>query len=137
MTEIVLKACPFCGGKAERFELEDEANHGGSVISCTVCDASSAVHFGRKENLYDSWNRRTMTEQTRSAADPSSDVALYGPYGYLNGHRALTEDTWTVENDPIENSDEYFSIPLYAKVEPIFPVSFSDPTTPTMKEETK
>jgi len=55
---VDLKPCPFCGGSAERIELEDEDNFGGSVICCKQCGASSPVHFDRKENLYDSWNRR-------------------------------------------------------------------------------
>lgn len=48
-----LKPCPFCGGEAERLDLTDEANLGGSVICCKRCGASSPVHFDRKENLYD------------------------------------------------------------------------------------
>lgn len=58
-----LSPCPFCGGPAERLDLEDAEN--GSVISCTRCGASSAVHFDRKENLVSSWNDR--------AERPSSD----------------------------------------------------------------
>ena len=56
---MTLKPCPFCGGEAEEFELEDEANFGGSVVCCTRCGASSAVHFDRKVNLISSWNTRT------------------------------------------------------------------------------
>lgn len=53
----------------------------------------------------------------------SAEPQLFGPYGYLNGCRALTEDTWMLEDDPLENNDEYFSIPLFAKVDISFPVS--------------
>lgn len=53
-----LKPCPFCGGEAERITLEDRENFGGDVITCTKCQASSHVEFGRKENLVNSWNRR-------------------------------------------------------------------------------
>jgi hypothetical protein len=71
---------------------------------------------------------RLATDALSTASPPeTSACVLYGPYGYLNGHRALPEDTWTVEDDTIKNSDEYFSIPLYAKVEPVFPVSYSEP----------
>jgi hypothetical protein len=71
---------------------------------------------------------RLATEALSTASPPeTSPCVLYGPYGYLNGHRALPEDTWTVEDDAIKNSEEYFSIPLYAKVEPVFPVSYSEP----------
>lgn len=43
---------------------------------------------------------------------------LHGPFGWLNGHRALAEDSWTLESDPLENSAEYFAVPLYALVDP-------------------
>ena len=64
MTE--LKPCPFCGGEAERFTIEEEDGHGnkgGDVITCTRCQASSHVEFGRKENLMDRWNSRVVMEQ--------------------------------------------------------------------------
>lgn len=64
----LLKACPFCGGKPERVDIEatfdditghfQEENAGGSFIRCTRCDASSAIHFDRKENITSSWNNR-------------------------------------------------------------------------------
>jgi Lar family restriction alleviation protein len=56
-----LLPCPFCGGSAARIEFEDEkdeANFGGSCISCKSCGASSPVVFGYKEALYSSWNER-------------------------------------------------------------------------------
>jgi Lar family restriction alleviation protein len=58
-----LEPCPFCGGEAERLELTDEDNFGGSVICCKQCGASSSVHFDRKENLEDGWNRRVQAVQ--------------------------------------------------------------------------
>lgn len=54
MTEEELLPCPFCGSTAERAEADD----GGSFIHCTRCDASTALHFDRKENLVSSWNDR-------------------------------------------------------------------------------
>jgi len=55
-----LKPCPFCGGKPERVDIEEsgDPNFGGSCVCCQQCGASSPVHFDRKENLEDSWNRR-------------------------------------------------------------------------------
>ena len=55
-----LKACPFCGGEAQRMTIgEDEPNNaGGDVIVCTQCQTSSYVEFGRKENLVSRWNAR-------------------------------------------------------------------------------
>ena len=54
-----IENCPFCGGNASRQDLTDDDNAGGSCITCDSCGASSPVHFDRKENLYDSWNRRS------------------------------------------------------------------------------
>lgn len=51
----------------------------------------------------------------------------FGPYAHLNGPRALPEDSWEVEDDPIENNEEYFSIPLFAKVDVTFPVTHGAP----------
>jgi Lar family restriction alleviation protein len=74
MTSEVTQAllpCPFCGGEAERFTLpEDEfGNGGGDVITCSRCQASSHVEFGRKENLVDRWNAR-LTAQSGESEDP-------------------------------------------------------------------
>jgi Lar family restriction alleviation protein len=49
-----LAACPFCGGKPERKETDG----GGKYICCSYCNASTALHFDRAENLDDAWNRR-------------------------------------------------------------------------------
>lgn len=67
-----LKPCPFCGGDAARLDLEDEGdgeNFGGSIIECTRCHASTAVHFDRKENLYSSWNNRRMPASGFTGSD--------------------------------------------------------------------
>ncbi|OWQ97987.1 Lar family restriction alleviation protein [Sphingopyxis witflariensis] len=68
-----LLPCPFCGAPAERFTLgEGEPdNAGGDVITCTRCQASSHVEFGRKENLVDCWNTRAtaVTSDLREALE--------------------------------------------------------------------
>jgi len=66
LDEKALLPCPFCGGEPERIELTDEDNFGGSVICCKSCGVSSPVHFDRKENLDDSWNRRTLAHPSPS-----------------------------------------------------------------------
>ena len=53
-----LLPCPFCGGKAERIDIEDGDNAGGSCVICTACNASGNVEFGFKENFMSNWNRR-------------------------------------------------------------------------------
>ena len=53
-----LLPCPFCGGEAERVDIEDGDNAGGSCICCKQCFASSNVEFEFKENFVSNWNRR-------------------------------------------------------------------------------
>ncbi len=53
-----LLPCPFCGGEAERVDIEDGDNAGGSCVCCKQCLASSNVEFGFKENFVSNWNRR-------------------------------------------------------------------------------
>lgn len=72
------KPCPFCGGNASRQDLTDDDNAGGSCITCDSCGASSPVHFDRKENLYDSWNRRSPSSSEdvrREALEEAAKVA--------------------------------------------------------------
>lgn len=61
------------------------------------------------------------------AATQAEAAPLFGPYAYLNGPRALPEDSWSVEDDPIENNEEYFSVPLFAKFDVTFPVTHAAP----------
>ena len=58
MTDRELLDCPFCGGAAEIVNIESGENVGGSCVCCTVCQASSNVEFGFKENFVSNWNRR-------------------------------------------------------------------------------
>lgn len=73
MTDLL--PCPFCGSKAERVDngptkaqmqnaisWGQDADDGGSFIHCTKCDASTALHFDRKENLVSSWNDRYVEQ---------------------------------------------------------------------------
>jgi Lar family restriction alleviation protein len=62
--DTALLPCPFCGGDARRITISDDEpeNAGGDVICCTICQASSHVEFGRKENLVALWNRRAATQ---------------------------------------------------------------------------
>lgn len=48
-----IKACSFCGGKAECFAIED-----GYMITCAECGASTGV-FENKEKASGMWNYRT------------------------------------------------------------------------------
>ncbi|MFO3723973.1 Lar family restriction alleviation protein [Pseudomonas sp. HLMP] len=59
-----LLPCPFCGGEAHRFTIEDDQdpNHGGDVIVCRKCEACSRVEFGEKEGLEEAWNQRAISD---------------------------------------------------------------------------
>lgn len=83
-----LKPCPFCGGDASRQDLTDADNAGGSCIACDRCGASSPVHFDRKENLYDSWNRRASpTPPTTEGRDGVvSRLQAEAAYARERGH---------------------------------------------------
>ena len=79
-----LKACPFCGGAAERVDIEatfddltghfQEENAGGSFIHCLRCEASTAIMFDRKENLIGAWNDRVSIFRI-STLPPAEEVA--------------------------------------------------------------
>ncbi len=74
-----LLPCPFCGGAAERVD-NCPTKDGGSFIRCTQCDASTAIHFDRRENLYSSWNERKSTverEQEAIAAEARRCASFY------------------------------------------------------------
>lgn len=85
-----LKACPFCGGKAKRIDVEDGENAGGSCICCTVCNATGNLEFGFKENFVDNWNRRTTPAE--NAALRASEAAAWARVKVLEGaaHRLLS-----------------------------------------------
>lgn len=51
--EIVLKSCPFCGGKAE-FDSIGDCDRG--MVKCTECYASTNI--GWALNMVDIWNTR-------------------------------------------------------------------------------
>lgn len=93
MSETDLKACAFCGGRAERVDIADGENAGGSCVCCTQCLASSNVEFGFKENFISNWNRRAAGDEItrlRFALEWALDHASDHPhYPYREG------DKWT------------------------------------------
>ncbi len=76
-----LLPCPFCGGKADRIDIEDGENAGGSCIFCTACQASGNIEFGRKENFVNNWNRRSALSSPVEGGTEKEE-----PYGYVFQH---------------------------------------------------
>ena len=75
-TESDLLPCPFCGGEAERHDIEaldGEDNAGSSYIECEGCGACTQLHFDRKEHLVSSWNERTA----QVTSDDADDARYY------------------------------------------------------------
>lgn len=107
-----LAACPFCGGEAERFTIQDEGdNFGGDVVCCKECGASSHVEFGRKENLVSCWNRRTPAARLLAGeveavayASPEQMASMGDPIGDMAGAYIPLRKT----------SAGKFTMPLYA-----------------------
>lgn len=58
MSEIKLKPCPFCGGKAELFQ----DYMGWYVIECTAC-GNGTLHFANSDGAVNAWNRRADTNE--------------------------------------------------------------------------
>lgn len=58
-SEMELKPCPFCGGKANFWE--SKANNGylyGYAVRCSVCRSRSKT-YGSEEYAMAAWNRRS------------------------------------------------------------------------------
>ena len=55
MSEIELKSCPFCGGKAEIMQTAESYPNG--YIQCSVCGVST-ISVPNPENLSELWNTR-------------------------------------------------------------------------------
>uniref|UniRef100_UPI003BAAF5C8 Lar family restriction alleviation protein n=1 Tax=Stappia sp. TaxID=1870903 RepID=UPI003BAAF5C8 len=81
MTDLL--SCPFCGGPAERIEIDEPGdNFGGTCIACGRCGACGPVHFDRKENLMSSWNDRPLSLLAAPLADGRSRrVRCSGVFG--------------------------------------------------------
>lgn len=125
-----LKSCPFCGGEATHRRFTGNgftlARVEYTQVSCQKCriETEPDQPLGNEDRAATAWNRRTLQAV---GPEPVAVRELHGPYGWLNGHRALSEDSWELENDPLENSDEYFAIPLYALTDPFAEIGKDGP----------
>lgn len=97
--EQVAKRCAALADDLATDELflDEKGRYGAKLIAATIRD-----EFGLE----------------KVGADAIARRRLYGPYGWLNGHRALSEERWELESDPLESNEEYFSIPLYTLIDP-------------------
>lgn len=103
LSEGELLPCPFCGGAAERIDIEDGDNAGGSCISCTVCQASGNVEFEFKENFVSNWNRRALATRSPSPAVPEEEIAQALRVDSAEARARLPEfiDQVRIEHQPI------------------------------------
>lgn len=96
-----------------------------------LTDTQTAIHAMSEDH------EELKAKLAEALALVPGEPVLHGPYGYLNGNRALSEDEWTLENDPIENSDEYFSIPLFAKIDIFSPAPHPSVDRDALLEEAR
>ncbi|WP_430436814.1 hypothetical protein [Oceanibaculum nanhaiense] len=91
MNELLF--CPFCGCDAERVDIDaaDDENAGGSFVRCRRCDASTAIHFDRKENLTSAWNSRRG-----AILSPAASAVLSERFRQVDGegHTPAADDTY-------------------------------------------
>lgn len=59
MSEIKLKLCPFCGGDAEMFMLDDRY-----TVRCRSCFCGTG-EYKDPERASETWNRRADNETDR------------------------------------------------------------------------
>lgn len=124
-----LSPCPFCGGEADRFTIEESdevVNIGGDVICCQACGASSHVEFGHKENLVSAWNRRSLPApgwQPIETAPSLERVIVSGyakPSGRVAGYWWYYEDHTDENGVPADHPDATLFV-LLSDVVPPFP----------------
>lgn len=75
--EVLMKPCPFCGGKAD-YDLEPTSN--GYFISCLKCHCSTPLIFSCGEPpgpiLLEKWNRRAdIKNKFQEHADIVDDLS--------------------------------------------------------------
>ncbi len=83
-----LLPCPFCGGAAERIDINAEAdpNYGGSYIACSNCLASSKLIFGEKVGLEEAWNNRVglAAQPKREESTEAGALRIYVASSWKN-----------------------------------------------------
>lgn len=69
MSELILKPCPFCGGKAKLCRELSVGVFNGSVVRCEKCGAKAAwkqmsYTTACDHEAAEAWNRRAKDEHT-------------------------------------------------------------------------
>ena len=77
MSEIVLKQCPFCGGRADYYTKSITGMLGETFgINCTCCGAGTAGNYSTKEDAAKVWNRRYEPPTPGGALVPAGNARL-------------------------------------------------------------
>ncbi|MCX2696363.1 hypothetical protein [Ochrobactrum chromiisoli] len=103
--------CEICGGKGVVPYVKLDGPELWEIVFGIAYDAAHRITDEQYSKIAEAINSVFISPQSAASY-------LYGPFGYLNGHRALSEDSWTLESDPMENNEEYFAVPLYALRDP-------------------
>ncbi|MGH6775924.1 MazG-like family protein [Brucella tritici] len=111
-------------------------------IEATPAMVKAALDLVWEESeTHDDLVSRLWRAMATVAPDPSSTAReLHGPFGHIVGRRDLREDEWSLENDPVNETDAakgFFSVPLYALTDPFKEIGIDGPAnaaSPTARE---
>ncbi|WP_174807237.1 Lar family restriction alleviation protein [Neoasaia chiangmaiensis] len=109
-----LLPCPFCGGEAERVDIAEGENAGGSCICCTRCLASGNVEFGFKENFVSNWNARARSEAEAARGVEAFAWTTARTIEWFRSH----PDRPNVFGEMRKKERAPFSVPLYTRPAP-------------------
>lgn len=92
MSEIELKACPFCGAAAE------VKGRKTSMVNCTGCSASTFQLLEDKESAVRQWNTRApQWHPIETAPKDSSEILLCSERGQAVGYWDEDEDSFVTD----------------------------------------
>ena len=81
MSEIKLKKCPFCGGKADITYHDDYYGHRYYWIECLECDCRTSDYegFDGMDKAVEAWNTRKPADEIMSGLKQLEEDYRYEP----------------------------------------------------------